>query len=62
METAGVVTENKNVPTFRKHLTDAGLSFTERPGPMRDTTLLKVTCESAIGIKPIIEAAYRACP
>lgn len=58
-EIAGIVTEKWKLSIFKKHLDKAGLKYVEHPGPTKGTVLLQVECESAIGIKPIIEAAHK---
>lgn len=58
---AGVVIDGWKLPIFKRHLDAAGYEYTEHPGITPDTLTLKVTCESAHRLKPIVEAANAEC-
>lgn len=54
---AGVVLDSWKLPIFKKHLDTAGYTYTEHPGLTPDSTLLKVTCDYAYQLMPIVKAA-----
>ena len=61
MKTAAVVIEEWKLLTFKKHLDAAGYSYTEHPGLMQGTLTLRVRYEWVNKLKPIVEAASKAC-
>lgn len=54
---AAVVIDDWKLPIFRRHLIDAGYSFTEGPGVTADTLTLMVMTNSVLDLKPVIQAA-----
>ena len=58
---AGVVIDSWKLKIFKKHLEEAGYSYTEHRGLTSGTMLLKVTARSAHQLQPIIDAAQLAC-
>lgn len=61
MKLAAVVIDSHKLEVFRRHLSAAGYSFTEHPGPTTDTLTLKVKFEWAADLAPIIQAANNEC-
>lgn len=61
MKKAAVAIDDWKLPTFKKHLGDAGYSYTEHPGVTKDTLLLQVQYEWVADLQPIIEAANKEC-
>lgn len=61
MKTAGVAIDAWKLAIFKKHLDAAGYTFTEGPGLVPDTKLLKVDYEWVHRLQPIIEAANAEC-
>jgi hypothetical protein len=61
---AGIVIDAWKLPIFDRHLSDAGYTYTKHPGPSlgftADTLLLKVACESAVALEPIVRSANAA--
>src|SRR6187455_56374 len=58
---AGVVIDNWKLSIFKKHLDDAGFTYTEHPDLTPDTMLMKVTTKSVAALQPTIQAAQLAC-
>lgn len=58
---AGVVIDSWKLDIYKKHLTEAGFTFTEHPQLTKGTALLKVTTHSAAVLQPVVEAAQLAC-
>jgi len=59
MKIAGIAIDPWKLPIFKRHLDDAGFSYTEHPaGPI---TMLKVKAESVAELKPVVEAAQFEC-
>jgi hypothetical protein len=58
---AGVVIDGWKLPIFKRHLDAAGYKYTEHPGLTADTLTLKVTCEWAHKLQPIVKAANDEC-
>lgn len=61
MKKAAVAIDDWKLPTFKKHLEDAGYSYTEHHGVTKDTLLLQVQYEWVADLQPIIEAANAEC-
>ena len=61
MKTAAVVIDSWKLRIFKKHLDDAGHSYTVHPGMTSDSLILKVTFDEVDKLKPIVEAAVRDC-
>lgn len=57
MKTAGVVIDAWELPIFRRHLDAADYAYTEEPGPVQGTLLLRVQYEWVANLKPVVEAA-----
>lgn len=58
---AGVVIDDWKLSIFKRHLDAAGYKYTEHPGLTVNTLTLKVTCESAHELQPVVEAACSEC-
>lgn len=58
---AGVVLDAWKLDVFKRHLGAAGYTYTEHPGPFPDVITLRVKCEFAYVLKPVIEAAEAEC-
>lgn len=58
---AGVVVDGCKLPIFKRHLEVAGYKYTEHPGITADTLTLKVTCDWAHKLQPIVKAANDEC-
>lgn len=58
---AGVVIDSWKLPTFKRHLDAAGYKYTDHPGLTPNTLTLKVTCEWAHKLQPIVKAANDEC-
>lgn len=58
---AGVVIDAWKLPVFKRHLDAAGYQYTEHPGITPDTLTLKVICEWAHKLQPIVKAANDEC-
>jgi len=61
MKTAGVVIDDWKLPIFKRHLDEAGCTYTEHPGITDGTLTLRVQYEWVATLKPIIEAANEEC-
>lgn len=62
MKTAGIVIDDWKLAIFKRHLDKAALSYTETsPGLTIGTTLLRVACNWASEVAPVVEAAEREC-
>lgn len=57
MKTAGVAIDDWKLEIFKRHLDAAGYTYTVHPGLTSDTLLLKVPCEWAHKLMPVIKAA-----
>ena len=61
MKTAAVAIDNWKLPIFKRHLDEAGFKY---EGPIQFTVytmILKVKCEWAADLHPIIKAANEEC-
>jgi len=61
MKYAGVAIDTWKLPIFKRHLNEAGFSFTRHKGLTKDTLILKVECEWVNDLKPVVEAANKEC-
>lgn len=61
MIVAGVVLDSWKLPTFKKHLDAGGFKYTQHPGIAKDTVTLRVQCESAAIVAPVIKSANDEC-
>lgn len=61
MKTAGIAIDKWKLPIFKRHLDDAGYSYTEHPGLTADTLLLKVKTEFVAPLQKVVEAAQQEC-
>ena len=58
---AGVVIDSWKLAIFKKLLDERQYSYTEHPGPMKDTLTLQVMTFSAAALQPTIERANAEC-
>lgn len=58
---AGVVIDAWKLDVFKRHLDAAGYEYTQHPGPFPAVITLRVKCEWAHKLQPIIEAAQQEC-
>lgn len=61
MKTAAVCIDSWKLPIFKRHLDEAGYSYTEGPGITDNTLMLKVKYEWAADLTPVVEAANQEC-
>lgn len=61
MKIAGIVIDPYKLPVFKRHLDAARLEYTEHPGPVKDTLLLRVKCNFVSEVQPVVEAAQKEC-
>lgn len=59
MKTAGVVIDDYKLPIFKRVLDAAGYKYTEGPGVVKGTTLLRVEYSWVNTLKPVIEQAEK---
>ena len=62
--TAGIVMDAWKARIFKRHLTDAGYTFLEKPGITSSTILLQVPYENPqelAAIQQVVEAANNEC-
>lgn len=61
MKTAGIAIDNWKLEIFRKHLDEAGYSYTEHPGLTPEAMILKVKTERLAPLQRVIERAQKEC-
>lgn len=61
MATIGIVVDDWKLPIFKKKLDDAGYSYTETPGLISETSLLKVEDAEVEKLGVVVKAAERMC-
>jgi len=59
MKVAGIAIDPWKLAIFKRHLDEAGFSYTEHPG--KTMTVLKVKTEFVATLQPVVEAAQLEC-
>ena len=61
MLTSAIILDNWKLRTFKRYLDEAGYTYTQVPGPIVGTQMLKVSTKNISKLRIVLEAAKLEC-